>query len=108
VESDFNVCPYCKTLLREPCKSCSKPIRTNWMACPYCATDRAPMRPTPTPRVPAAASSTQPVQPPQRPAPGAQPVQPLQRPATAARTAEASPTTAGTQPRPRVSPPAGP
>jgi RNA polymerase subunit RPABC4/transcription elongation factor Spt4 len=74
VETDFNVCPYCKTLLREPCKGCSKPIRTNWAACPYCATDRV----TPRPAAPRAQSAA--------PAPSAaatsaaQPMQPLQRP----------------------------
>jgi hypothetical protein len=74
VETDFNVCPYCKTLLREPCKGCSKPIRTNWAACPYCATDRIVPRPvaparTPAPTTPSAAtpSAAQPMQPPQRP-----------------------------------------
>ncbi|HXH23420.1 MAG TPA: zinc ribbon domain-containing protein [Dehalococcoidia bacterium] len=71
VESDFNVCPYCKTLLREPCRGCAKPVRTNWAACPYCATDRVAPRPAPAARSapPSAASAAQAVQPPPRPAP---------------------------------------
>lgn len=92
VESDFNVCPYCKTLLREPCKNCSRAIRTNWMACPFCATDRAPLR-APAPRVPVATTT--------------QPMQAPERPVTPGRGAEAT-TAARTQTRPRVSPPAGP
>ena len=94
VEQDFNVCPYCKTLLREPCRNCGKPIRTNWMACPFCATDRALPRPAAGPRVPAPVSTSQPVQAPQRPM-------------TAQRPAESQAATARTQSRPRVSPPAG-
>jgi RNA polymerase subunit RPABC4/transcription elongation factor Spt4 len=69
VEPDFNVCPYCKTLLREPCKNCGKAVRTNWLACPYCATDRVVPRPAPAPRSasPAAAAPMDTMQPPRRP-----------------------------------------
>jgi hypothetical protein len=38
------VCPYCRSALREPCRSCSKLVRTTWSACPYCAIERAPQR----------------------------------------------------------------
>jgi hypothetical protein len=94
VEPDFNVCPYCKTLLREPCRSCAKPVRTNWMACPYCATDRAqpPRQPLPARETPA----TQPVQPPERPQ------------TAAARAAQAQSATARTASRSSsAAPPAG-
>jgi RNA polymerase subunit RPABC4/transcription elongation factor Spt4 len=60
VEQDFNVCPYCRTLLREPCRSCSRSVRTNWMVCPYCATDRAPQRPSAAPRPAPAAAAPRP------------------------------------------------
>jgi RNA polymerase subunit RPABC4/transcription elongation factor Spt4 len=44
IDPDFNVCPHCKTILREPCRSCARLVRTNWAACPYCTADRAPAR----------------------------------------------------------------
>jgi hypothetical protein len=44
VEDDFQVCPYCRTVLREPCRSCGRAVRTSWATCAYCATDRAPSR----------------------------------------------------------------
>jgi len=50
IEEDFNVCPHCRTVLREGCRSCNRPIRTSWTTCPYCATDRPVARPQPTPR----------------------------------------------------------
>jgi RNA polymerase subunit RPABC4/transcription elongation factor Spt4 len=49
VEEDFNVCPHCRTRLREPCRNCSKQVRTSWVTCPYCATDRALARALPIP-----------------------------------------------------------
>jgi RNA polymerase subunit RPABC4/transcription elongation factor Spt4 len=49
VEDDFNVCPHCRTRLREPCRNCSKQVRTSWVTCPYCATDRALARALPIP-----------------------------------------------------------
>jgi RNA polymerase subunit RPABC4/transcription elongation factor Spt4 len=49
VEDDFNVCPHCRTRLREACRNCSKQVRTSWVTCPYCATDRALARALPIP-----------------------------------------------------------
>ena len=103
VEQDFNVCPYCKTLLREPCKSCARPIRTNWMACPFCAADRAPVRvpqlaPQRVARA-AAASAPDPTTPP------ADAMKPPARPVQAAQAGNAQTTTPR---RPPVSPPTGP
>jgi RNA polymerase subunit RPABC4/transcription elongation factor Spt4 len=49
VEDDYNVCPHCRTRLREPCRNCSKQVRTSWVTCPYCATDRALARALPIP-----------------------------------------------------------
>ena len=61
IDDDFNVCPYCRTVLREPCRACSRLVRTSWTVCPFCATDRAPARP-PQPQ----AVATAPLQPPAR------------------------------------------
>jgi RNA polymerase subunit RPABC4/transcription elongation factor Spt4 len=47
IEDDFNICPHCRTVLREPCRNCGKAIRTSWNACPYCATDRVVPRARP-------------------------------------------------------------
>ena len=33
-----------RVVLREPCRTCGKPVRTSWAACPYCASDRVPSR----------------------------------------------------------------
>jgi len=44
IEDDFMVCPYCRSVLREPCRSCSKLVRTTWSACPFCAIERTPQR----------------------------------------------------------------
>lgn len=68
IDDDFNVCPHCKTVLREGCRSCGRAIRTSWIACPYCATDRPVVRPQPQPRERmSAAEADQPL--PQRPRP---------------------------------------
>ena len=48
VDDDFNICPHCRTTLRESCRNCARSIRTSWIACPYCATDR----PIPVPAEP--------------------------------------------------------
>jgi RNA polymerase subunit RPABC4/transcription elongation factor Spt4 len=47
IDDDFNICPHCRTVLREPCRTCGRAIRTSWTACPYCASDRVPTRTQP-------------------------------------------------------------
>lgn len=37
-ETDWLVCPHCRTELRRVCSSCDKPLDLNWVVCPYCAT----------------------------------------------------------------------
>jgi RNA polymerase subunit RPABC4/transcription elongation factor Spt4 len=106
VEADFNVCPYCKTLLREPCKNCGRAVRTNWLACPFCATDRVVPRPAPQ-RQPAPDGPSRPVRAPAA-APAATataPVQPPPRPN--ARTADVSAVQAAQANRPSARPSAG-
>jgi type IV pilus assembly protein PilB len=36
VESDFLICPYCKTTLSRKCSSCSRVMQADWTICPYC------------------------------------------------------------------------
>lgn len=60
IEEDFNVCPHCRTVLREACRSCGRPIRTSWTTCAYCATDRHVPRPQPSVR----STESLPLQPP--------------------------------------------
>lgn len=62
IEDDFNVCPHCRTVLREGCRSCGRAVRTSWVTCPYCATDR----PTPRPQPQARSMDSQPLTPPSR------------------------------------------
>jgi hypothetical protein len=35
-EPDFIRCPACRTRLREPCPSCSRPVGLKWRVCAYC------------------------------------------------------------------------
>ncbi len=35
-QSDFIICPYCRTSLRQPCPRCGKPLDLGWKSCPYC------------------------------------------------------------------------
>jgi hypothetical protein len=45
VQSDFVACAYCRTPLREGCRSCGKLLSLDWRYCPYCETPRpAPAR----------------------------------------------------------------
>ncbi|MCH8008088.1 MAG: zinc ribbon domain-containing protein [Chloroflexi bacterium] len=37
VNSDYLVCPNCRTRLKEACANCSRPLELGWTACPYCA-----------------------------------------------------------------------
>ncbi|MGH2633869.1 MAG: zinc ribbon domain-containing protein, partial [Tepidiformaceae bacterium] len=42
VHDDYLVCPSCRTQLKEPCRSCQKPLSYAWVACPYCGLEKAP------------------------------------------------------------------
>jgi hypothetical protein len=35
-EADFVRCPACRSRLKDPCPSCSRPVGLNWKVCPYC------------------------------------------------------------------------
>ena len=50
VRDDFLVCPSCLTDLKEPCATCGKPLDYAWLACPFCAREKAPtVAPGPAP-----------------------------------------------------------
>lgn len=38
IESDFIICPNCKSSLKDTCHECHKIIRESWKVCPYCET----------------------------------------------------------------------
>ncbi len=40
VMDDFLICPSCRTHLKEPCRSCSKPLSYAWVACPFCGLEK--------------------------------------------------------------------
>jgi hypothetical protein len=39
VERDFLRCPNCLRKLKDPCKTCGKPLDPIWRICPYCETE---------------------------------------------------------------------
>jgi hypothetical protein len=41
VEKDFLRCPSCLRRLREPCRSCGKPLDRRWKICPFCEAEVA-------------------------------------------------------------------
>jgi RNA polymerase subunit RPABC4/transcription elongation factor Spt4 len=36
IQSDWQVCPQCHTLLRKPCINCGRLMQLSWQICPYC------------------------------------------------------------------------
>jgi hypothetical protein len=42
VQDDFLLCPSCRTQLKEPCRSCQKPLSYAWLTCPYCGLEKPP------------------------------------------------------------------
>lgn len=40
VETDFILCAYCRTPVREACSRCSRLLMTDWPHCPYCGTSK--------------------------------------------------------------------
>lgn len=82
IDDDFNVCPHCRTVLREPCRACARLVRTSWLLCPYCATERAqPRAAAPSQSATLAGeASTAPLTPPRRTTTSTRPQQPTQPP----------------------------
>lgn len=38
--SEFNYCPACKAVVKEPCSNCGKELKINWKYCPACGETR--------------------------------------------------------------------
>jgi len=45
VERDFLRCPSCMRKLKDPCKSCGRPLDPTWKICPYCEAEIGAMPP---------------------------------------------------------------
>jgi RNA polymerase subunit RPABC4/transcription elongation factor Spt4 len=41
IQSDFVLCPNCKTKLRNACASCGRLMNLKWTVCPYCGQGQA-------------------------------------------------------------------
>jgi RNA polymerase subunit RPABC4/transcription elongation factor Spt4 len=39
IESEFVICPYCRTQFARRCLSCQRWLRLGWRICPYCAAE---------------------------------------------------------------------
>lgn len=97
VRDEFLICPSCRAQLKEPCRSCGKPLSYAWLACPYCGLEK-PLRDMAGARPSRPASGARKGgRPPQRPASPAN--APLAAVASAAGTDPTLPTTAGASPR---------
>jgi hypothetical protein len=42
VHDEYLMCPSCRTRLKEPCRSCARPLSYAWVVCPYCGLEKAP------------------------------------------------------------------
>jgi RNA polymerase subunit RPABC4/transcription elongation factor Spt4 len=47
VEKDFLRCPSCMRKLKDPCKTCGRPLDPNWKVCPYCEAEVGSVPATP-------------------------------------------------------------
>jgi len=47
VEKDFLRCPNCLRKLKDPCRTCGRPLDPNWKICPFCESEVGAMAPTP-------------------------------------------------------------
>ncbi len=74
VYEEYLICPSCRTQLKEPCRSCAKPLSYAWMACPFCGLEKPPREVFPVraarPALPGASPSNgRETRPAQRPSP---------------------------------------
>ncbi len=47
VEKDFLRCPSCMRKLKDPCKTCGRPLDSGWKICPYCEAEIGVAAPAP-------------------------------------------------------------
>ncbi len=47
VQQDFLRCPSCLRKLKDPCRTCGKPLDPSWKICPFCESEVGAMAPTP-------------------------------------------------------------
>src|SRR5947207_13418555 len=47
VEKDFLRCPNCLRKLKDPCRTCGKPLDPSWKICPFCESEVGAMTSTP-------------------------------------------------------------
>ena len=40
VRDEYLICPSCRAQLKEPCRSCGRPLSYAWLACPYCGLEK--------------------------------------------------------------------
>src|ERR671916_1787107 len=50
VEREFLRCPSCLRRLKEPCRSCAKPLDPRWKICPFCEAEVSSAQARPRPR----------------------------------------------------------
>jgi RNA polymerase subunit RPABC4/transcription elongation factor Spt4 len=41
LKDQFNICPFCHTVLKRDCVSCGTMLDVNWTYCPFCGTKKA-------------------------------------------------------------------
>lgn len=61
IQDEYLVCPSCGVQLKEPCRSCGKPLSYAWSMCPYCALPKAARERAGRPRQAPAGGSRQPI-----------------------------------------------
>jgi len=76
VRDEYLICPSCRAQLKEPCRSCGRPLSYAWLACPYCGLEK------PSREGVGARPARQGVRGPQRPAAQQRPAAPQPRRAT--------------------------
>jgi len=47
VEKEFLRCPHCMRKLKDPCKTCGKPLDPTWKICPFCESEIGALPPAP-------------------------------------------------------------
>ena len=84
VHDDFLICPSCRTQLKEPCRSCQKPLSYAWVACPFCGLEKPPREGFGARPARSVRPAAQGAQPPRQATPPPRPAEQQQQPAPAA------------------------